>query len=65
MMRYYLNAYARRPHVVEHDFSGIVVNANGTGLNEGDNVFGWIPRGSIFTSSHLAPHFDDPQPNKE
>ncbi len=30
--------------LIEHDFSDVVVNANGsTGLNEGDNVFGLDP----------------------
>ncbi len=27
----------------EFDVAGVVVDANGTGFKEGDEVFGWIP----------------------
>lgn len=37
------NLLANRPHVAEHDFSGVVVDANGTRFANGDQVFGWIP----------------------
>ncbi|KAF9036600.1 hypothetical protein BJ165DRAFT_1532722 [Panaeolus papilionaceus] len=36
------NLFAKRPHVAEHDFSGVVVDANGTSFSNGDNVFGFI-----------------------
>lgn len=38
MMRVLPNVLARRPHIAEHDFSGVVVDANGTNLNYGDYV---------------------------
>jgi NADPH:quinone reductase-like Zn-dependent oxidoreductase len=31
-----------RPHILENDFSGVVVDANGSNFNKGDNIFGWI-----------------------
>ncbi|PPQ72092.1 hypothetical protein CVT24_008379 [Panaeolus cyanescens] len=37
------NIFSKRPHVAEHDISGVVVDANGTSFSEGDNVFGLIP----------------------
>ncbi|KDR81831.1 hypothetical protein GALMADRAFT_276498 [Galerina marginata CBS 339.88] len=43
LMRFLPNFIAKRPLVAEHDFSGVVVNANGTRFSKGDNVFGWIP----------------------
>lgn len=57
MMRVLPNVLARRPHIAEHDFSGVVVDANGTNLNYGDDVYGWIPTGSIFTSTRFVPRF--------
>ena len=39
---------ARRPHVAEHDFTGVVVDANGTELQEGQEVYGWIPLRTSF-----------------
>ena len=42
MMRVVPYIIAGRPHVAEHDFSGVVVDANGTNLNTGDSVYGWI-----------------------
>ncbi|TFY53735.1 hypothetical protein EVJ58_g9286 [Rhodofomes roseus] len=37
------NFIAKRPYVPEHDVAGIIVDANGTGFKEGDQVFGWSP----------------------
>jgi NADPH:quinone reductase-like Zn-dependent oxidoreductase len=37
------NLFAKRPHVAENDFSGVVVDSNGTHFSSGDNVYGWIP----------------------
>lgn len=37
------NFIARRPHVPEHDFAGVVVDANGTEYENGQEVYGWIP----------------------
>ncbi|KAG1891335.1 chaperonin 10-like protein [Suillus subluteus] len=34
---------ARRPITPEHDFAGVVVNANGTEFSAGDEVIGFIP----------------------
>lgn len=46
-MRMLPNLFANRPHVAEHDFSGVIVDANGTSYSNGDNVFGWIPTGEL------------------
>lgn len=44
LMKYLPDWLRRRPYVAEGDFSGVVVDANGsTGLVEGDEVYGWIP----------------------
>ncbi len=37
------NFIARRPHVAEHDFTGIIANANGTELENGQAVYGFVP----------------------
>ncbi|KAH9841922.1 uncharacterized protein C8Q71DRAFT_700158 [Rhodofomes roseus] len=37
------NFIAKRPYIPEHDVAGIIVDANGTGFKEGDQVFGWTP----------------------
>lgn len=37
------NFIAKRPHVAEYDFAGVVVDANGTEFHEGQEVYGWIP----------------------
>lgn len=34
---------ARRPITPEHDFAGVVVDANGTEFSVGDEVIGFIP----------------------
>ena len=34
-----------RPYIAESDFSGIVVDANGTELADGQEVFGMVPHG--------------------
>ncbi|KIP01277.1 hypothetical protein PHLGIDRAFT_38344, partial [Phlebiopsis gigantea 11061_1 CR5-6] len=34
---------ARRPHVAEHDFAGVVADANGTAFADGQAVYGWVP----------------------
>ncbi|KAF5324836.1 hypothetical protein D9611_004258 [Ephemerocybe angulata] len=42
-MRLYPDFIAKRPYVAEHDFSGVVVSANGSaGFKEGDEIYGWI-----------------------
>ena len=46
------NFIAKRPHVAEHDFAGVVVDANGTDLQNGQEVYGFIP---VRTSLYLAP----------
>lgn len=37
------NILAKRPITPEHDFAGVVVNANGTEFSAGDEVIGFIP----------------------
>lgn len=34
---------AKKPYIPEHDLAGIIVDANGTNLREGDLVYGWNP----------------------
>lgn len=34
---------ARRPHIAEHDFAGVIVDSNRTDFKDGDEVFGWVP----------------------
>ena len=51
------NFVAKRPHVAEHDFTGIVVNPNGTELEAGQAVWGFIPVGTslcAFASPYAA-----------
>ncbi|TDL27567.1 NAD(P)-binding protein [Rickenella mellea] len=43
LMKMLPNWLAKRPHVAENDFAGVVVDANGTAFANGDEVFGWIP----------------------
>jgi len=44
-MRMLPDSAAKRPHVAEHDFSGVVANANGSSFSNGDNVYGFVPTG--------------------
>ncbi|EKM55674.1 uncharacterized protein PHACADRAFT_195715 [Phanerochaete carnosa HHB-10118-sp] len=39
------NFIAKRPHVAEHDFTGIIADANGTDLATGQAVWGFVPVG--------------------
>ncbi|ETW85496.1 quinone oxidoreductase 6 [Heterobasidion irregulare TC 32-1] len=43
LMKLLPNFVSGRPFIAEQDFSGIVVDANGTNFANGDEVFGWIP----------------------
>ena len=47
------NFIAHRPHVAEHDFTGIVVDANETGLTNGQAVYGFIPVRTCLLGFHL------------
>jgi NADPH:quinone reductase-like Zn-dependent oxidoreductase len=51
MMRLLPNLFAKRPHIAEHDFSGVIVDSNGTKFSNGDDVYGWIPVGEFIHSS--------------
>ena len=42
-MSVFPNWLARRPHVAELDFAGVVVDVNGTEFKEHDEVFGMVP----------------------
>lgn len=42
-MAFLPNIFARRPHVAEHDFTGVIVNAGSSDYKAGDAVFGFIP----------------------
>lgn len=37
------NFLAKRPVVAEHDFTGIVVDSNGTEVQDGQAVYGFVP----------------------
>jgi NADPH:quinone reductase-like Zn-dependent oxidoreductase len=43
MMGMLPNFIAKRPQVVEHDFAGVVADANGTDFHNGQEVWGWMP----------------------
>ena len=38
------NWMSKRPYIAEMDFSGVIVDANGTDLNNGQEVFGLVAR---------------------
>ncbi|OBZ65238.1 Zinc-type alcohol dehydrogenase-like protein C16A3.02c [Grifola frondosa] len=42
------NFIAHRPYTAEHDFAGVVVDANGTDFKNGDEVYGIIPANMTF-----------------
>ena len=48
-MRLMPNMFAKRPHISEHDFSGVIVDSNGTKFSNGDDVYGWVPTGEIIS----------------
>ncbi|KAG8741585.1 hypothetical protein FRC10_002658 [Ceratobasidium sp. 414] len=43
LMAFLPNLIARRPHVAEHDFTGVIVDAGSSDYKVGDAVFGIIP----------------------
>lgn len=45
LMKLLPNFMANRPQVAEFDFSGIVVDTNGTRFSTGDSVYGWLGNG--------------------
>ncbi|KAI0340529.1 NAD(P)-binding protein [Trametopsis cervina] len=45
------NFIAKRPHVAEHDLAGIVVDANGSGFQNGQEVYGMIAPPLKFSSA--------------
>lgn len=42
MMQLLPNWAAKRPHVAEHEFAGVVADPNGTDLQEGQEVYGYV-----------------------
>ena len=38
------NWMSKRPYIAEMDFSGVIVDANGTDLSNGQEVFGLVAR---------------------
>ena len=42
------NVLARRPHAAEHDFTGLIVDSNGSDLENGQAVYGFIPVRELF-----------------
>ena len=47
------NLFVKRPHVAEHDFSGVIIDSNGTTFSNGDDVYGWIPAGELIYSLEI------------
>ena len=45
----------KRPYIPEHDLAGVVVDANGTELEQGEQVFGWLPVREFPTLGSLTP----------
>lgn len=43
IMKLFPNFLIKRPYIPEHDLAGIIVDANGTEFQNGDEVFGFIP----------------------
>ena len=43
MMGMMPNLFAYRPHAAEHDFSGVIVDANDSAFRNGQDVYGWMP----------------------
>ena len=48
------NILARRPHVAEQDFAGVVVDANGTEFENGQEVFGIAFTGALLILFHIT-----------
>ena len=53
-MKWLPNFVARRPHVVEYDFAGVVIDANDTALQNGQEVYGFVSVGKLHSSNCLA-----------
>lgn len=47
------NFLAKRPHVAEYDFTGIVVNANDTEFESGQAVYGVVGVGQLCYSDRF------------
>lgn len=45
------NLLLKRPHVAEIDFTGIVVDANGTKFENGQAVWGFVPMGTCYEAA--------------
>lgn len=55
-MSFMPNFIMKRPHVAEHDFTGVVVDANDTQETPGQAVWGFIPVGApSFPASSTQP----------
>jgi NADPH:quinone reductase-like Zn-dependent oxidoreductase len=52
------NFMTHRPAAVEYDFAGVVVDANNTGLQNGQEVWGWITPGK-YADAYIIIHFQD------
>lgn len=54
------NFLGNRPHILENDFSGVVVDANGSNFNNGDNIFGWITVREFIKALRHSPILTEP-----
>lgn len=48
------NFIVKRPHVAENDFAGVVVDANGTEFENGQEVYGLVSVGESHSVSGLG-----------
>lgn len=46
-----------RPHVPEHDFSGVILDGHESGFTPGDSVYGCIPYGKFHFLFYLSSRF--------
>lgn len=52
MMNLLPNWVSGRPHIAEHDFTGVIADANGTKWKNGQEVFGFLDFRKYMRSHH-------------
>ena len=55
------NFLAKRPVVAEHDFAGVIADANGSEFTNGEVVFGYVSRRACFLTTFTTLMFISPQ----
>jgi hypothetical protein len=61
MMLLLPNFLAKRPAVAEHDFAGVIADANGSEFINGEPVFGFVSRSVCHPTISTTPVFISPQ----